>query len=53
MGRGNVIRTTSASILGEALAFEREHQLRLFGTADFPEGKLSFLEQRVPSFSGR
>ena len=41
------------SSLGEALDFERDHQPALFGTADFLEGKQSFFEKRVPSFSGR
>jgi 2-(1,2-epoxy-1,2-dihydrophenyl)acetyl-CoA isomerase len=46
------IREASGS-LGEALDFERDHQPALFGTADFLEGKQSFFEKRVPSFSGR
>lgn len=46
------IREASGS-LGEALAFERDHQPALFGTSDFLEGKQSFFDRRVPSFSGR
>jgi 2-(1,2-epoxy-1,2-dihydrophenyl)acetyl-CoA isomerase len=45
------LREASGS-LAEALAFERERQPALFGTADFLEGKHAFREGRTPSFSG-
>ncbi|WP_424347495.1 enoyl-CoA hydratase/isomerase family protein [Kocuria sp. CH-021] len=46
------IREASDS-LEDALAFERDHQPVLFGTSDFLEGKQSFFDRRLPSFSGR
>lgn len=46
------VNQVALSGLAETLAFEREHQLRLLGTADFAEGLTAFAEKRPPRFSG-
>jgi enoyl-CoA hydratase len=46
------VNRIALSGLAETLAFEREHQLRLLGTADFAEGVTAFGEKRQPRFSG-
>lgn len=46
----------TAATLGDldaALDRERDHQVELFGTADFVEGVTAFMHKRTPRFEGR